>query len=242
VDVCKGAAQQFDLASYWRRLVYSAAAARIIAKHTRACDPDDAFVAALLQDVGMLACFAAIGAEYASIVGTASADHDELPKVEMDTLGFDHAMAGAKMAEKWRLPEQICESARLHHRPDAGIGPHAKMIQVVGVSGDAAAALTLETPQPKLVQFRRRMRQFFDIDGHASDELLHQTGAAAKQLSTLLNLDTGAAPDIASILAEASEELAQHQVDMERRQSDLARQTVTDALTGAFNRKHFDAR
>lgn len=241
VDVAKGDVQQFDLAGYWRRMVYSAAAARIVAKTTRACDPDDAFVAALLQDVGMLACFAALGREYAAIASQASDDHDALPAFEKEAMGFDHAEAGAAMSEKWRLPEHISAATRFHHRPDAGEGPNAKMVQVVGASGDAASALTLADPQPKLVSFRRRMRQWFDIDGQTSDDLIRQTGTAAKELSKLLNLDTGAPADVTSILAQASEELVHHQVDMERKQSDLARQTVTDALTGAFNRKHFDA-
>lgn len=240
VDVCKGPAQKLDLISYFRRLVFSAAAARIIAKTTRDCDPDDAFVAALLQDVGMLACFAAMGAEYVAIAGTVAANHDDLPKAEKDAMGFDHAEAGAKIAEKWRLPEHISEATRLHHQPECAAGPNARMVQLVGVSGDAAAALTLADPHPKLSRFRMRMCQWFGMDGQMSDEIIRQTGTAAKQLSKLLNLETGASPDVASILAQAGEELVQHQMEMDRKQTDLARQTVTDALTGTFNRMHFD--
>jgi len=36
-----------DFVTYWRRAIYGAAAARLIADATKACDPEEAFIAAL---------------------------------------------------------------------------------------------------------------------------------------------------------------------------------------------------
>ena len=240
VEMGRSAGEGLELVAYWRRAVYCAAAARLIAKHSRGCDPDEAFVAALLQDVGMLASFAALGREYAKVAKAGEADHDQLLEAERAALNFDHAEIGAQMGEKWRLPEQIVAATRFHHRPEGATEPNVSIVRVVAASGDAAAALAVTDPQPKLVSFRKRMRAWFDTDGQTADELVRQTSLAAKELAKLLDLDTGAAPDINAILAEASEELLHHQLEMEREQTSLTRQAVTDALTGLYNRMHFD--
>ncbi|MBX3375400.1 MAG: HDOD domain-containing protein [Phycisphaeraceae bacterium] len=239
VDVGRSVDSGFDLLAYWRRSVYSAAAARIIAKIANDCDPDEVFVAALLQDVGMLASYSALGATYGAIMSAVS-DHEDLASQERDQLGFDHAEVGSRLAEKWRLPDHIIACTKFHHRPDSAAASHAAIVKVVAASGEAAAALVAPETQPHVVAFRRRMREWFNVDGKTADELLHQTGEAAKALSKMLELDTGSPPDVGAILAEAGEQLIHHQVEMERRQTELARQAVTDALTGAFNRKHFD--
>src|SRR5262249_444658 len=78
IGLGRSAGLGFDLSLYWRRAVYGAAAARLIAKISNTYDPDEAFVAALLQDVGVLACFAALGAEYSALFAKSSKDHDDL--------------------------------------------------------------------------------------------------------------------------------------------------------------------
>ena len=55
VDLTRHNDDGFDLMDYWRRCVYSAAAARRIAMVTGTCDADEAYIAALMQDIGMLA-------------------------------------------------------------------------------------------------------------------------------------------------------------------------------------------
>jgi len=50
-------------------------------------------------------------------------------QVELEILGFDHAMVGSRVAEKWRLPEQLVEAIALHHNPQqAAINPQLTAI------------------------------------------------------------------------------------------------------------------
>lgn len=53
------ALSDFDMEAFWRRSVISSTAARQVAQLTRKADPAEAFTAALLQDIGMLAMFSA---------------------------------------------------------------------------------------------------------------------------------------------------------------------------------------
>ena len=48
-------------------------------------------------------------------------------------LGFDHGQVGARIAEKWHLPEELVEAIQLHHTPEAAtINP--KMTAMVHVA------------------------------------------------------------------------------------------------------------
>jgi diguanylate cyclase (GGDEF)-like protein len=237
----------FDLVTYWRRSVYSAAAARVLAKATRACDPEEAFIASLLQDVGMLAAHAALGEQYDQVLARAPEDHDELPDLETSQLGFDHALVGGRLAEKWRLPVQLIESTRLHHRPEHAPPSCLKLVRYVVLAGDAAATLTLASPRERLARFLERAAEWFGLEKEQALAALQETSDGAAQLSSLLELKTGRAPDAATILAEANERLILNQIRAESeamalqaRNRTLAQQAATDGLTGIGNRATFD--
>ena len=66
---------------------------------TRVCDPEHAFLAALMQDIGMLAMLSTMGASYLDILKRAGDNHARLPHWERATLGYTHAEVGAFLAE-----------------------------------------------------------------------------------------------------------------------------------------------
>ncbi|MGI9015225.1 MAG: HDOD domain-containing protein [Phycisphaerales bacterium] len=238
----------FDFEEYWRHCMYSAAAARILAEQTRVCDPEEAFVTALLQDVGMIAMHKAIPDEYAQLLAEVR-DHEMLPAREREAFGFDHAEVGSHMAEQWRLPEQLTAPIRFHHKPEAAcpsIAPVARILNVANLSADCLSAGTTST---KLADYIATAQNSLNLDRPSAEHLLEVIGNDAGQLSSLLKVEIGKRPDIDSILAQASERMMQHQIaiqqaqdQLQRSNDQLARETVTDALTSAFNRKHFDCR
>jgi hypothetical protein len=64
----------FDLEGFWRRTLFAAAAARQMSLDAHAGDPDEAFTAGLFQDIGILACMAALKEEYVTVLRSAPAD------------------------------------------------------------------------------------------------------------------------------------------------------------------------
>lgn len=247
VDCTRNIGGAFDITRYWRRAVYSAAGARAIAMHTRSCDPEEAFLGALLQDIGVLASWVALKDQYLTILNACDEDHDETLIPEQTGLGFDHTQAGAKLAAKWRLPPQLVECISQHHTPEKSHPQHDNMLKCVHLGGLAAAALTLADPKKKLGAFIVRAREWYQIDSAVSRELLPTISKGAGEVSKLLEIKTGNAPDVSQILSEAhelmlatQEEMQAQAVVLQRKNDELARQTVTDGLTGAHNRKYFD--
>ena len=80
---------------------------------------------------------------------------------ERRILGFDHAEAGAGLAERWNFPPVLVESIRLHH--------------------DLAQPLTIDNPLSFIVAIANLMGQFID-DGNSQ---VWSDLAACEQLAEL---------------------------------------------------------
>lgn len=237
----------FNLISFWRRAVYSAAGARLLAAEADWLDPEEAFIAALLQDVGVLAMHIALGADYDAVIARAEEHHERQATIEMEVLGFTHMTVGAELATRWRLPAEVVSAIRHHHAPERAPAEHRDLLRIVSAAACAAAAMGETDDAVKVNRFVARVREWFNMDRPAAFDVFRRLGEGAVELGRLFSLETGEPPDIVGILGRANELMLQHQMQIEReatalRQTNdqLARQSITDALTGAANRKHFD--
>jgi diguanylate cyclase (GGDEF)-like protein len=235
-----GTASGFDLPGYWRRAVYSAAAARAVAKATRRCDAEEAFVAALVADIGVLASLAALRNEYLDALKDAPEDHDEMVALERSRLGFDHAQIGKELATRWRLPGMLVLAIAHHHDESRCEPAYADMVRCVVLGRFAAGALTYADSKRKLVSFLVKSGEWFGLTRDDARQLIQTTSQSAAELSKLLDLKTGAGANVESILAAAQDQMVMTQMELQKQNDELARQTVTDTLTGAYNRAHFN--
>lgn len=242
-----GIERQFDMMAYWRRAIYSAAGAKIIAALTGSCDAEEAFVGALVQDIGVLAFACTLKGEYDQLLQAAGPDHGHHIEHERKAYDCDHSEVGALLAERWRLPPQLIECIKRHHDADNCHPSYEKLVRVVVAGGMAAAALTHTEDKSKLGMFVTSMRKWFSQELAQSREVLVYINEAAKQLGDSLELRTGQSVDIQQIMSEAQEQLIQTQeaiareaLELKRNNDELERKNITDTLTGAFNRAYFD--
>ncbi len=238
----------FDLAAYWKRGIYSATAARLISATTGATDPDEAFTACLFQDIGMLACFAAMGVEYDALLSDAPLMHEALAGFESAQLGYNHCEVGSKFAEKWNLPAQHVDAILFHHNPDDAPEAFRDLARVVALSNLVAEVAQAELPGQSAAQMIIKASEWFGNSADEVTELFEKVGEIARQLAKEFGKDLGPRFDAAAIMAEANELLLETNIQGEReavtlKQSadEMAKAATIDALTGAFNRKHFDA-
>jgi diguanylate cyclase (GGDEF)-like protein len=230
----------FNLTEHWRRAIYGASAARLIAQESDSLDPDEAFLAALMQDVGMLALFVNAGEEYAAAIDSCEGDNERVVEIEKAAFGITHTEVGAALAGKWRLPVSIVETARHHHEPGDAPGPHAPFVRCGGLASLMASAAAQQASERELTIYLQRARAWFGLDRERAEELLRMSVNDAVQLSTLFAVDTGKKPDLSALLAEANAALAEHQMETQRQADGFARQAYTDGLTQVANRTRFD--
>lgn len=102
--------EQQALSRYWRHALVKAVAARQLAERQTGVDSDDAFLAGLLQDIGMLVLLKEIGEPYAQFLGRVHDERGKLLPLEFQTLGFDHQLLSGRMLSHWGLPEAFCRA------------------------------------------------------------------------------------------------------------------------------------
>lgn len=101
----------------WRHSQSSALAARLIGKKIKYNKLDLAYTGALLHDIGKVILNNSMIEAYREVIDRVN--QGDIPFIEAENLilGFNHAMVGAKVAEKWNLPPELVEAIALHHDP-----------------------------------------------------------------------------------------------------------------------------
>ncbi len=243
----ESADQGFNHIEFWRRSVYSAVAARTLAKHAGSIQQEEAFLGGLLQELGVLVMFQALGDEYQDIIQRADGHHKKLLALELQELDIDHAQVGAALAESWKLPRILCEPIRFHTQPDGGPDDLRPLIRCVALGGDVAD-LFIDASCPGVLQsYLACAQQWFGLAKKDAEHLLTVIHHETVAVGALFDVPTSQleAPEV--ILARANEamleiSLEQQQVakHLQGQNQHLAQQLVTDSLTGVANRRGLD--
>ena len=129
----------FRALDYWRRSIYSATAALTLAQRMHLAMLEEAFIAALLMDMGILALHAMSSDEYDSISDRART-HGDLLKLEEAAFMGNHAEVGGVLAEMWGLPDALAVPIARHHSPgevtDENFKKLAEVCQMAGRCAD----------------------------------------------------------------------------------------------------------
>lgn len=200
----------FDFAGYWRRSLQVATAARMIARHVQARDPETAFISGLVQDAGMIAIWRAHGDRYLQIIDMANNNHENLAATESRILDVNHAEVTAEMVSRWRFPEELVRAIRMHHRDVDDLDGESPIDRILRLATIASAALENEAigRVDAVSEFERLAFGWFDIKDEDARTLLGEITDDALRMSRALNIDVGEMPDSEQILARAAEMIA----------------------------------
>lgn len=233
----------FNFTDYWRRSIHTAVAARELARRTGCWDPEEAFLAGLMQDVGVIALYRQFGVDYLEAID-AVGEHAQTLSTERRHWNCDHAELSAAIAEHWQLPPAQVEAIRHHHDSTPASIEYRAHARVIELAGRIAEAIDSRSPRSAMTEIRTRIRNWFDIDAKRLTAMLVEVEDAIKSISSLLSINTGSAPATERLLATAEEQLVAHQVDMDRKtaelrsaKADLEEQVMTDPLTGVWSRR-----
>lgn len=109
--------EYFDVTLFWEHSVGTGVAARMLARTYKPTLAGEAFVAGLLHDVGKVILKQYFDPEFAAIIKAQNEKGITLEEAELATIETTHSQIGNWLAEKWNLPELICETIRCHHVP-----------------------------------------------------------------------------------------------------------------------------
>jgi len=114
-------------------------AARSLAAHRGEQLVERFFVAGLLHDIGSLLVYRKVPELAREALLRAQYNNVPLYQAEQEIMGFDHAMVGAEILRKWKLPEHFQEATEFHHNPNRAqrFPSDTALIHIADVVADA---------------------------------------------------------------------------------------------------------
>lgn len=123
------ASSAFPYELFWRKSILSAIAANEMISELGSASRGELFVAALLQDIGMLALNNMAGERYGQLVQTARS-HFDLVELEERALGVNHAEVTVAILRQWTMPDSIVAAVESSHSLfDASAADHLSDLQ-----------------------------------------------------------------------------------------------------------------
>ena len=228
---------------YWRRSLFSAVAARSLARSMGLPLAEEAFVAALLQDIGVLAMQQVMGDEYAELVAASGGDHGRLVAAERAKYGWDHSAISAWMASEWRLPDLFERGARCSHAGHSAQvpWPSDSLARAVALSGMVADIWTESGDVAVASAAAEQAAARCGIDAVSLAQVLIETANEVPSVASLVNADPGNPAAIQRILDDARESLLALTMRSTEEKQRLQEENRRDGLTGLWNRAHVES-
>lgn len=117
----------------WRHMVSVGVCARLVAVRCRLDAFEDAFLAGLLHDVGIIIEDQHAHKHFVAALHGMQPD-EPLCKAERRTLGFDHCDLGAELAATWKFPPIVEAAIRYHHASQRYKGEQAEVVTCVEIA------------------------------------------------------------------------------------------------------------
>jgi diguanylate cyclase (GGDEF)-like protein len=237
----------FKHITYWRRSVYSATAARLLASKLQVLQQEECFLGALLMDIGMLVLDQVLGEEYGQ-AHESIPSHQQLADIERKTFGMTHAEASGIVAEQWRLPPVLAIPMASHDRPHDVTDPALKKLaELVSLAGRCADVFVDERPADAITFARTALASTFQISEAESDAMIAEIGNRTKEIASLFEVNISDSGNFEAVLKRANETLVDLTLRSQQQAEKLAKQNIrlkeqaaTDGLTGLANRASFD--
>lgn len=240
---------------YWRRALLAATSARALADAMHHPLAEEIFLAALLQDVGILALDQCVPDLYTG-GGQLQRDHTALADMERGRLGADHAEIGSALMRNWNLPDRLVQCIGRSHVVEPTFTAEAGQIfdRCVAVSGLVADLFLSEPAERKFAETAQIAERCLGLDKMAFGQVLSTVGAMIPDTEAIFESESLANQHPELIIEQAREVLmlrslhALQEINTLRavaessnsRAQELEEETRRDALTGVYNRAYLD--
>lgn len=243
-----------DYPRFWRRSLLAATAARTFGESTKVGHAEDIFLAALLQDMAVLALDRASRDFYSKLQQPSS--HADWIAYEVAQLGRDHAGYSAMLLKAWNLPERICKTVAASHEPQTldATTDEGRFARCVALGSDLAEAVAATDRTGLVTALSQRADKLLGMNQETFTEVVTRILNLIPETEALYETSILDSDDAENLMAEARELLAvrnlhalQEVTQLQATTSVLLTRTEEaedssrrDALTGVLNRSWLD--
>ncbi len=245
----------FDHDEYWRRSVFRAVSAKLIAMSVKPRLADEAFLTGLLSEIGQLVLASCLPTEFRH---AREAADDSWPSfaVQRETLGFTTDELGVALLENWGLPEVIRQAVLGSQNPELIPEEQSSsrdLSQILVVARHSETLFAGSRTSKTLVDLYESAYRYFALDKEKVEEILSGLDVHTAEIAEILHVNLGERLDSTAVLREAQLEMLRETVVLlrdaivnERRaeqlqfeNSMLLLKAQTDPLTGLAHRTTF---
>ena len=243
-----------DFGRFWRRALLAATAARAFSEAAKTNHTEDVFLAAMLQDMGVLALDRAVRDFYSKLPQPAA--HNDWVAYEIAQLGKDHSYYTAMLLRAWNLPERLCKPVEASHAPQmfAENTEEGQFARCVALGSDLAEAVLSGNHAASVPALAQRAHRLLSLSHEHFNEVVSRILSLIPETEALYETSILESDDAENLLAEARELLAvrnlhalQEVTNLQATTSVLLTRTEEaedssrrDPLTGVLNRPWLD--
>jgi HD-like signal output (HDOD) protein len=178
-----------DLKKLWQDSLRRALFARVLGKSVGLRDEEEAFAAALLQDMAIPLLAKEIGQDYVELFELRQQGAHRLSTLEAERFGWTHSDAATSIADRWNLPPEFTRLIEGHTDLDFLHGGSADLDQrVVGLS--ALLPASIDEAWPERSEF---LEVFSAVSGGkkiSAEAIFAAVDEAFKEFAPVLELTT----------------------------------------------------
>lgn len=137
---------EFGAKDLWNHSIATASACKMIADHLKLAFADEAFLAGLIHDIGIIVEIQYDRHRLIDVVGRVKVDANGLPtadwmEAETEVFGATHQDFGQGLCEKWKFPKNFALVTGYHHRPMELAREIRTLVMIVHVADKLAAKI-----------------------------------------------------------------------------------------------------
>ncbi|WKZ13461.1 MAG: GGDEF domain-containing protein [Gammaproteobacteria bacterium] len=248
-------AKGFDFDAYWKRAIMAATWGKLLASEFGRRDAEEVFLAALLQDIGMLA-IDKIAPDVYSGISPFQLEHARVCQHEQSCIGTDHRSVGSWLLQSWNMPPGLTRGVQHSHDPGAGgvEADHREFVRCVALSGELADVWLTDQSQDGMQRAGFQTRRHLGILPNRLHEMFEMIREQVPVAEGLFDVQMFTAEHLQEIMETAREALVVRnlvEIDknkvLESQSSQLKEENSVlrvdserDGLTGVFNRRAFE--
>jgi HD-like signal output (HDOD) protein len=195
-----------DYEKFWRTSLYRAIIAKSIAAHIKKVNPEEAFISALLMEIGLLIFFDIFIKGKEENVRLEPEPLEQLLSWELEKYGLDHRQIGAVALKHWNFPENIIACQKFYPKAavmDEGLPLIVKLCVLAGsLSG------TLFHGTGEFHQIYYDADRYLGISQDIINDILVQTFEQVDEIGKNLSVELNKEKDLLMIMENANEALS----------------------------------
>lgn len=195
-----------SLAHCWRQILTNAMGCRLLGSLFE-IDPEEGFLAGLMQDIGLLVCAQNLGKDYLDLYE--SSMHEDSPQLEVlerEKLGFSHTDVSVQLIEQWRLPPKLSDAIREHEKIDLRVAfeESRRDLAVLLATAESISGFLLKPTNANLDRFNVVADAFGELSSEI-DKFVQRLEMQVGEMAELLELDLPKNSSYEEVLQRARE-------------------------------------